>query len=326
MARKTWVWLQGRKRPPGEYEELSTGVQWYGDATSRTGVGSWRLDSTLIKADWDAFRDPSGMYYRNYIVSQDTAERSLDAVFAVARDADFVSGIGEAWRNDLVTLVGAMSHAEWGTAMAHQHVQRFALSPTVACCAQLQVMDKLRSAERSLEWFDAIHPDGEALIAEAWMSSAAMQPLRKLLEEILIVQDWAEIIVAVNVALLGILQPFQREVFVRGGRANADFVTAALGAAFAKDGTRHAAWGDSFVKLTQTEEANATVVSDWLDRYVPDAVAAIETLAAAFPVGGIATVALEVAKSELRARLEALNVKRTDNVVAALEGADQSAA
>lgn len=326
MARKTWVWLSGRKRPPGEYEELSTGIQWYGDAVSQTNVGSWRQDSTVIKADWDAFRDPSGMYYRNYIVGQDNAERSLDAVFEVARDADFVSGIGEAWRTDLVTLVGALSHAEWGTAMAHQHVQRFALSPTVACCAQLQVMDKLRSAERSLEWFDLIHPDGEDLISEAWMNSQALQPLRKLLEEILIVQDWAEVIVAVNIALLGIMQPFQREVFVRGGRANADFVTAALGAAFGKDGSRHAAWGDAFIKLTQTEESNATAVSDWLERYVPDAVAAFEALAAALPVGGIAAEALEVAKSELRARLEALNVKRTDNVVGALEGTDQSAA
>ncbi len=326
MARKTWVWLSGRKRPPGEYEELSTGVQWYGDPVSRTGVGSWRMDSTLIKADWDTFRDPSGMYYRNYIVGQDSAERSLDAVFAVAKDADFVSAIPEAWRADLVTLVGAMSHAEWGTAMAHQHVQRFALSPTVACCSQLQVMDKLRSAERSLEWFDLIHPDGEHLISEAWMNSPAMQPLRKLLEEILIVQDWGEVIVAVNVALLGVMQPFQREVFVRGGRANADFVTAALGAAFGKDGSRHAAWGDAFVKLCLVEEANATVISEWLDRYVPAAVAALESLAAAFPVGGIAAEALEVAKSELGARLEALNVKRTDNVVAALEGADQSAA
>ncbi len=326
MARKTWVWLSGRKRPPAEYEELSTGVQWYGDPVSRTNVGSWRLDSTLIKADWDTFRDPSAMYYRNYIVGQDGAERSLDAVFAVAKDADFVSGVGEGWRADLVTLVGAMSHAEWGTAMAHQHVQRFALSPTVGCCAQLQVMDKLRSAERSLEWFDLIHPDGEDLISEAWMNSAPMQPLRKLLEEILIVQDWAEVVVAVNVALLGVLQPFQREVYVHGGRANGDFVTAALGAAFGKDGSRHAAWGDAFVKLTQAEESNATVVSDWLDRYVPDAVAAVAALAAAFPVGGIAAAALETAKSDLRARLDVLNVKRTDNVVAALEGADQAAA
>jgi hypothetical protein len=326
MARKTWVWLSGRKRPPGEYEELSTGVQWYGDPVSRTELSSWKTDSTVIKADWDAFRDPSAMYYRNYIVGQDGAERSLDAVFMVAKDADFVSGIPDPWRADLVTLVGAMSHAEWATAMAHQHVQRFALSPTVACCSQLQVMDKLRSAERSLEWFDLIHPDGENLISEAWMESPAMQPLRKLLEEILIVKDWGEVIVAVNVALLGIVAPFQREVFVRGGRANADFVTAALGAAFAKDGARHSLWADAFVKLCLVEEANSTVVSEWLEKYVPASVAAVEALAAAFPVNGISAQALDIAKAELRARLEALNVKSTDNVVAALEGVDQPAA
>ncbi|HVE26875.1 MAG TPA: hypothetical protein VNC22_15800 [Sporichthya sp.] len=326
MARKTWVWLQGRKRPPGEYEELSTGVQWYGDPVSRTDVGSWRLDSTVIKADWDAFRDPNSMYYRNYIVGQDSAERSLDAVFAVAKEADFISGVHGTWRDDLLTLLGAMSHAEWGIAMAHQHVQRFSLSPTIACCSQLQVMDKLRAAERNLEWFDLLYPDGENLTSGVWMDEPSIQPLRKLLEEILIVQDWSEVVVATNVALLGMLLPFQHEVYVKGGRAHGDFVTAALGAAYAKDGARHTSWGDAFVKLTQTEESNATVVSDWLDRYVPAAVAAVESLAAGFPVGGIATEAVEVAKSELRARLEALNVKRTDSVVAALEGNDRSAA
>lgn len=326
MARKTWVWLQGRKRPPGEYEELSTGVQWYGDPVSDTGLSSWKLDNTVIKADWDSFRDPSAMYYRNYIVGQDSAERSLDAVFSVAKDADFVSGIEAGWREDLVTLVGSMSHVEWATAMAHQHVQRFSLSPTIACCSQLQVMDKLRSAERDLEWFDLLHPEREDVAKQRWMDDAAMQPLRKLVEEILIVKDWAEVIVATNLAFLGVVQPFLREVYVRGGRANGDFVTAALGAAFAKDGARHTSWTDAFVKLTQTEEANATSVSEWLDRYVPAAIAAVEALAAGYPVGGVSADALDVAKSELRDRLESLNVKRTDSVVAALEVADKPAA
>jgi hypothetical protein len=52
----------------------------------------------------------------------------------------------------------------------------------------------------------------------------------------------------------------------------------------------------------------------------------MEALAAGFPVGGISAQALDIAKSELRGRLEALGVKSTDNVVAALEGVDQPAA
>src|SRR5581483_7670224 len=109
------------------------------------------------------------MYYRNYVVGQDAAEKQLDAVFALASDADFVSAIGASWRESLTVLVGAMSFAQWGASMAMQHVMRFTLSPTVACAVQLQIMDKLRAAERSVEWFEALNPAArDDVLHKAW--------------------------------------------------------------------------------------------------------------------------------------------------------------
>jgi len=318
-TRKTFVWLSGRKRPPSEYEELSTGIQWYGDPVSRTEIGQWRSESTALSTDWTAFRDPAGMYYRNYVVGQDAVEKQLDAVFAVATEADFISGLDPAWRAELAVLVGAMSFAQWGASMAMQHVMRFTLSPTVACAVQLQIMDKLRAAERSVEWFELIHPDApdDALHA-AWDEVAAIQPLRKYFEEILIEQDWGQVIVAVNLALAGLFEPFLRELYVHGGRANADFTTAALGSHFAKDAGRAVAWTDAFVKQCGSDEANQKVIADWLDRYLPAAAAAMDALVAAYPTGGVAARAAAGARAELRARLERIEAKLSENVVAAL--------
>lgn len=321
MARRTWVWLSGRKRPPSDYEEVSTGVQWYSEPSSRTETGGWRMDSTVIKADWGAFRDPSSVYYRTYVAAQDSAERQLDSVIATARDADYLSGIDPAWKDTLTTLMGAISFAEWGVAMAHQHVQRFALSPTVAGCSQFQVMDKLRNAERNLEWYELVHPTAEVgALHNVWMNAPEVQPLRRYIEEALVVQDWAEVIVAVNLALLGVLQPFLREMYVRGGRASGDFVASAMGATFARDAGRQVAWTDAFVNYCAVEEVNATPLSDWLDNYLPAAAAAVDALVVAFPMEGLAADAAAIARAELTDRLDALNIKRTDNVVAALVG------
>lgn len=321
MARKTWTWLSGRKRPPGEYEELSTGMQWKSPSLMRTEIGTWDPESTALRADWELFRDPAGLYYRTYIIGQDAVERALDSVFAVAEEADFISGLAPAWRSSLTTLVGAMSFAQWGVAMAQQHVQRFCLSPTIAQSSQLQVMDKLRNAERDLEWYDLLVGEDapEDAVRELWTESPEMQPLRKYVEETLIVADWAEVIVAVNLALTGVLDPFLREVYIRGGQSHNDFVTSALGSSIAKDSRRHVQWTDAFVKFSLAEEANATVVGEWLDRYLPPAVGAVEAVAAAHPADGVTAAALAVAKSEARARLDALGVKTTDNVAAALE-------
>ena len=327
MARKTWTWLSGRKRPPGEYEELSTGTQWYQPALVRTVIGNWDPDSTALRADWAGFRDPAGQYYRNYVTGQDVVERQLDSVLAVAKEADFVTGLDPGWREALTTLVGAMSFAQWGVAMAHQHVQRFSLASTLAQCAQLQVMDKLRNAERDLEWYDMFAPDAaEDAVREVWTGAAHLQPLRRYVEEFLVVQDWGEVIVAVNVALLGLFEPFLREVYVKGGRAHGDFVTAALGSTFAKDAKRQVAWIDAFATFSLAEEGNDKHLADWLDQYLPRASAALDAVVAAYPLNGISATAAGTARAELRARLAGLGIDATDTTAAVLGAAPDSSA
>jgi hypothetical protein len=319
MAKKTFVWLSGRKRPPSEYEEVSTGIQWATEPVSRTELGQWRVDNTALSTDWNAFRDPLGMHYRNYVVGQDAAEKQLDAVVGLATEADFASALDPEWHRSVEVLVGAMSFAQWGMSMAMQHVMRFTLSPTVACAVQLQIMDKLRAAERSVEWFEVLHPDAadDALHA-VWDNHAEVQPLRRYLEEILTEQDWGEVIVAVNLVLGGLLEPYLRDLYIKGGRAHGDFTTAALGTHFAKDASRAVAWTDAFLAQCAAEEANAKVIGEWVDAYVPPAVAAIDALVAAFPTGGIAAAAAAKGRAELRARLEKVNVPLTENVLAAL--------
>ena len=318
--RKTWTWLAGRKRPPGEYEELSTGTQWYDPAHVRTEVGTWSLDSTVLTGDWAAFRDPAGLYYRSYVTSQDVVERQLDNVFAVAEDADFVSTLPGPWRRSLTAIVGGMSYAQWGVAMAHQHVQRFSLASTLAQSAQLQVMDKLRAAERSLQWFDLVSPEtDEDELRYVWTDAAELQPLRRYVEEFLVVVDWGHVIVTVNLALLGVLEPFLRELYVQGGRANGDFVTAALGSTLSADAARQVKWTDAFVKFALADEHNGAAISDWLDHDLPRAVRAIDAIADAHPADGAAARAAAQARHTLRERLEGLGVKLTDAALAALD-------
>lgn len=328
MARKTFVWLSGRKRPPSEYEELSTGIQWHGLPVSETKTGQWKQDNTLLSTDWYAFRDPAGMYYRNYVVGQDAVEKQLDSVFALATDphSEFVSGLDAEWRASLTALVGCMSFAQWGMSMAMQHVMRFTLSPTVACAVQLQIMDKLRAAERSVQWWELLNPDAaEGALAAAWDDIEALQPLHRYVEEVLVEQDWGQVFVAINLALAGLLEPFLRDLYVQGGRAHGDFGTAALGTHLSKDATRQVQWSDAFLAQCTADGANATVIADWLDKYLPTVATAIDALVAAYPTGGVAARAAATARAECRARLEKINVKLTDNVASALAGDDDQA-
>jgi phenol hydroxylase P1 protein len=191
--------------------------------------------------------------------------------------------------------------------MAMQYVERFCLSSAVGQAAQLQVCDELRHAQRSLEWSDALHepsPDDDPARA-AWMELPALQPLRRAVEEALTLTDWGEVIVAVNVCLEGLLQPFQRELYLGGGRRERDLATAMLGRHCWVDEERHLAWTEAFLRLVvDAEPANRAVVADWYETHAPAAHAALDALAAGFPFGGSSEQAAEVARAELTKLLE----------------------
>jgi toluene monooxygenase system protein E len=311
---KTFAWFEGRRRPPSEYEELTVGLHFGEEALVSTRVGTWSLDNTrLANVPWEDFRDPAQLHYRSWIALQDRAERELGATLDLAQQAGFVDGLDGDWRRDMAALSGGLAFAEWGVAMAMQYVERFCLSSAVGQAAQLQVCDELRHAQRALEWSDGL-AGGTADAADdaaraAWMEHPALQPLRKAVELALTIEDWGEVIVAVNVCLEGLLQPFQRELYLKAAREQRDMGTAMLGQHCWIDEDRHLGWTEAFLRMVaEAEPANRTVLQGWYDAHAPAAQAALDALVAGFPFGGAAEQAADVARTELAKRFEGIEV------------------
>jgi hypothetical protein len=308
---KTFAWFEGRKRPPSEYEELTVGLHFGEEALVHTRVGTWTLDNTrLANVPWEDFRDPAALHYRSWVALQAAAERELGATLDLAASAGFAAELDPQWRDPLATLVGGLAFAEWGVAMALQYVERFCLSSAIGQAAQLQVCDELRHAQRALEWSDALlggaSADGDPARA-AWMEHPALQPLRKAVEEALTLTDWGEVIVAVNVCLEGLLQPFQRELYLSAGRRERDLATAMLGRHCWVDEERHLGWTDAFLRLVvEADPANRAVLAGWCEAHAPAAHAALDAIAAGFPFGGAADTAAAVARTELTKLLEGI--------------------
>ena len=115
-----------------------------------------------------------------------------------------------------------------------------------------------------------------------------------------------EILVAVNLCLEGLLQPFQRELYHNAARAQRDMGSAMLGRHCWIDEERHLAWTDAFLRLAvESEPANRAVIDGWHEIHAPAAHAALDALAAGFPFDGAAEAAA-VARTELTKRLEGI--------------------
>jgi hypothetical protein len=312
LVPKTFAWFEGRRRPPSEYEELTVGLHFGEEALVSTRVGTWALDNTrLANVPWEDFRDPAQLHYRSWVALQDRAERELGATLDLARHGGFVEGLDPGWRQEMAVLVGGLAFAEWGVAMAMQYVERFCLSSGVGQAAQLQVCDELRHAQRALEWSDALRgtatDQSEDPARAAWMEHPALQPLRKAVELALTIEDWGEVIVAANVCLEGLLQPFQRELYGNAARDRHDMGSAMLGQHCWVDEDRHLAWTEAFLRLvTGADAANEAVLKEWYAAHAPLALEALDALAAGFPFGGAAERAAEVARTELVKRFEGI--------------------
>jgi hypothetical protein len=310
---KTFAWFEGRKRPPSEYEELTVGLHFGEDALVHTRVGTWTLESTRLSGvPWEDFRDPAQLHYRSWVALQDRAERELGATLDLAGSAGFVDGLDPAWRAQMAALVGGTAFAEWGVAMAMQYVERFCLSSAVAQAAQLQVCDELRHAQRGLEWADTLlggggASDGGDPARGAWMEHPALQPLRRAIEVALTLTDWGEVVVAVNVCLEGLLQPFQRELCLAAARRQPDLATAMLAQHCWTDEERHLGWTEAFLRfMVEGDAANAAVLQGWYDNHAPAALAALDALVAGFPFDGAAEAAADVARNEQIKRFEGI--------------------
>jgi toluene monooxygenase system protein E len=311
---KTFAWFEGRRRPPSEYEELTVGLHFGEEPLVSTRVGTWSLDNTrLANVPWEDFRDPAQLHYRTWVALQDWAEGNFAATLDLAQQGGFIEGLDGGWRAEMATLSGGLAFAEWGVAMAMQYVERFCLSSAVAQAAQLQVCDELRHAQRALEWSDALRGAGASAEGDedparaAWMEHSALQPLRKAVELALTIEDWGEVIVAVNVCLEGLLQPFQREVYLNASRAQRDMGSAMLGQHCWVDEDRHLAWTESFLRMvTEADSANQAILQGWYETHAPAAQAALDALAAGFPLDGVGEQAAEVARTELAKRFEGI--------------------
>lgn len=310
---RTFTWFESRRRPPTEYEELTVGLHWGEDCLVGTDLGTWSADSTrLTGVVWEDFRDPAQLHYRTYVARQASAERELRSVLDQARAGGFVDDLDPAWRAAVGTLLGGGAFAEWGVALAMEHVQRFCLSSTLAQSAQLQVCDEFRHAQHGLAWSDTVlgTAGDDDRARAAWMEHPALQPLRRCVERLLVLADWGEVIVAAGLLLEGLSQPFLRELCTVGGRTHRDLATACLGAQAWADEERHLDWCEEFARLALAgDRTNQAVLQAWCSEHLAPAADAVAALAAAFPLGGLSAAALDVARTELGKRLDGLGLQ-----------------
>lgn len=299
---RTWSKFGDVKRKPTPYEAV-TG-QFHYHFRRQTGPAPFEMDpntplnlwylknregSPLMVDDWEQFRDPYKLTYRDYVTMQHEREIHVDAIIDRAESEDVAASLSPEWVATVKDVVVPLRFPLHVLQMASLYVGQMAPSSYITNCAHFQAADQVRRIQRLAYWtkvLDNAHGDDIASSERAraiWESDPAWQPLRKLLEELLIAYDWGEAFVALNLVVKPALDALFNETVAELAMLNGDDFIADLATEFARDSARSRDWTQALTTyILDRDPSLAGVMQGWIDKWSPAVDAAVKGFAPLF--------------------------------------------
>ena len=289
-ARTTYWHLEGRGAPPSDYEVVTSRLLYYpgrGFEVS-TPLSGWYAEhqrgSLLRCPDGDAFRDPRETTYASYVARMCAQEARVDALLAEADRAGYDRKLSRPWLKLLSRVLSPVRYPLHGLQRLACYVGHMAPSGRVVVAGALQAADEIRRIQHiayRTRQLEEVEPGFASDAARSWQHEPAWQPLRELIERMLVTYDWGEALVALNLVLKPMFDDWLMGRLGRAARAADDSVLAGVLAALHEDCAWHRAWAEALVTtLVSQAPENLTVVSRWLEAWRPRARAALAPLEA----------------------------------------------
>jgi hypothetical protein len=266
-ARRTYLCLEHLRRKPTDYEITSTGLLYHVARGFEVETPTLQHYAThgrgqLSSAAWDSLHDPAEYTYRSYVAERRDQEAFLDRL--LQRPA---APVPEALR-PLLGLLSAWRFPLHGMQMLAAYVGAFAPSGRIAIAATFQAADELRGVQRLCQWLSRSAEPAAKLdvVGRAiWQEHPKFQAIRRLVEELLVKSDWAEVLVALNGLLKPICDRLWFEHVARVAERSDDEVLEKILSSLGDDGRWHERW---FVELAQLagagHESNRRVMRGWV--------------------------------------------------------------
>ena len=297
---KTWSGLAEKRRRPSEYEVVTTNLQ----TRTRHPDQAYELspapdlgmnefykrnvsESPLQHPDWEGYRDPDEMIYRVYTRIQDQQEQYVDGLLDEHNEIGHDATLSDAWLDVLERLYTPRRFLQMALQMGAAYLVQIAPASTITACAGFQDGDEFRwlsrCAYRARE-LQRAHPSRGFGQTErrTWEEEPAWQGFRELLEKTLATYDWGEHFVALNL----VAKPAADEAHRQLGRVGRRFDDGLLGLLAdnqMRDSERSRRWSAALVAFSLENEANAAVLSGWIEKWMPLARQAVDTYCGALP-------------------------------------------
>ncbi len=299
----------GDDKPASRYQEATFGAQPSANFHYRP---TWdpaheifdASRSRIVLADWYVLKDPRQFYYATWTMARARQQDAVEANFQFVESRGMVGRIGDDLRRQALQVLMPLRHAAWGANMNNASICAYGYGTAFTAPAMFHAMDNLGVAQYLTRLGLAL--DDPSVLDEgkaAWLDGAPWQPLRRCVEDTLVLPDPFELFVAQNLALDGLLYPLVYGSFVDDHLAQRGGAAVAMLTAFMPEWHDESArWVDAVVKAAAAEsEANRLQLSAWAQAWTERAQAALAPVAR-LALGEAGGAALDDAAARLSER------------------------
>ncbi|HVU72821.1 MAG TPA: toluene hydroxylase [Mycobacteriales bacterium] len=291
-GRKTYSRLVSGRRMPSEYEQLSSDLHYHFPARfelpESNPVVDWYLrhrEGSAWQAGGAGFTDPRSTTYRAYNEIQDRKEDAVDGLLREVDDTGYDERLSEGWLDFLDRWYAPLRFPVHGLQMLAAYIAQLAPSSRITNCAAFQAADEVRRLQRiayRTAQMAAHRPRARAADhRRVWEEAVELQPLRELVERALVVYDWGEAFVVTNLVIKPHVDRLVNQVIAGSvADANGDPILRSIHFSLDEDARWHRDWSAALVRsVTADGPADAELVVEWMQRWKPLVVAAVDALA-----------------------------------------------
>jgi toluene monooxygenase system protein E len=296
---KAWS-LWDERRIPSEYEVVTHRLHYHFrrspapfELDPDTPINQWykkyREGSPFQVDDWEGFRDPDKLTYRDYIQTQKEREVYLDNLIDEFERNDHYAKLSKSWVDLLERLYIPSRFSRHVLQMVSLYMAQVAPCAYITNAAYFQGADEMRQVQRSAYIAKALSLDHGERLADSgktrsiWEDDSHWQPLRELLEKLLIAYDWGEAFVALNLVVKPVYDTLFNRQFAELARGNGDMLLALMHDDFSLDSERSQRWTKALVKYAvERQPENKKLLKEWTDKWTPLAYKAAGSLAPLF--------------------------------------------
>lgn len=300
-SRKTYWHLAAARRIPSDYEIGTSRLLYYvtrgGFEVNLPTSGWYRRHQTASPlscgARWDlfeAFEDPRATTYASYVRLQRDQEAYTARTLDPARLGPHDAGLPDAWLKLLERALPPFRFLGHGLQMLAAYVGQMAPSGRIAVTAAMQAADEVRRIHGIAYRMAVLRrraPQFGDGSREAWQSAPAWQPLRALLEQLLVTYDWGEALVALNLCVKPAIDELFTTRLALVAEGQGDYPDAQWLRSLAEDCAWQRAWTARLLRLLVDADAGArSAVAAWVSHWSSRVQPAVSGLARALDASG----------------------------------------